>query len=41
VFSDYSRSASRALDSAYIPLGMRDIVRDYFTSLEPRPGSGE
>lgn len=41
VFSDYSQAASRALDSAYIPLGMRDIVRDYFSALEPRRSGGE
>lgn len=41
VFGDYRRSASRALDRSYIPLGMRDIVRDYFSSLEPRAASSE
>lgn len=35
VFSDYSNSAREALESDYIPLGMRDVVRDYFTSIEP------
>jgi hypothetical protein len=35
VFSDYSDQASQALESDYIPLGMQDIVRDYFTSIEP------
>jgi hypothetical protein len=35
VFSDYSGQASQALESDYIPLGMRDVVRDYFTSIEP------
>ena len=35
VFSDYSNAATRALESDYIPLGMRDVVRDYFSSLEP------
>lgn len=40
VFGAYSRSASRALNSGYIPLRMRDIVRDYFSALEPRAGSG-
>jgi hypothetical protein len=35
VFSDYSNAASQALESDYIPLGMRDVVRDYFTSIEP------
>ena len=35
VFSDYANAANRALDSDYVPLGLRDVVRDYFTSLEP------
>ncbi|MBZ0279860.1 MAG: hypothetical protein K8L97_03910 [Anaerolineae bacterium] len=35
VFSDYSDAANRALESDYIPLGLRDVVRDYFSSLEP------
>jgi hypothetical protein len=40
VFSDYRDAANRALESDYIPLGMRDVVRDYFSSLEPGQGSG-
>jgi hypothetical protein len=36
VFSDYRGAANRALDSGYVPLGLRDVVRQYFTSLEPR-----
>jgi hypothetical protein len=36
VFGDYSSAANRALDSGYVPLGLRDVVREYFTSLEPR-----
>ena len=35
VFSDYSNAANRALESDYIPLGLRDVVHDYFTSIEP------
>ena len=35
VFSDYQQAANRALESDYVPLGLRDVVRDYFTSLEP------
>ncbi len=35
VFSDYQNAARRALESDYVPLGLRDVVRDYFTSLEP------
>jgi hypothetical protein len=40
VFGDYRGAANRALDSGYVPLGLRDVVREYFTSLEPR-GRGE
>lgn len=36
VFSSYADAASRALDSDYIPLGMRDVVREYFSSLDPQ-----
>jgi len=36
VFSDYAGAANEALESGYIPLTLRDVVRDYFTSLEPR-----
>ncbi|MEO8610179.1 MAG: hypothetical protein ABI690_19955 [Chloroflexota bacterium] len=39
VFSDYSNAANRALQSDYIPLGLRDVVRDYFSSLEPGQNS--
>lgn len=35
VFAEYASSASRALESGYVPLGMRDVIRDYFTGLEP------
>ena len=38
VFSDYSNAANEALTRGYVPLGMRDIVRDYFTSLSPDSG---
>jgi len=36
VFSEYQNAANRALESDYVPLGLRDVVREYFTSLEPR-----
>ena len=39
VFSEYQDSANRALESDYVPLGLRDVVRDYFTSLEPTGAS--
>jgi hypothetical protein len=35
VFSDYSNAANEAMESDYIPLSLRDVVRDYFASLEP------
>lgn len=35
VFSDYASAANTALDQGYIPLGLRDVIRDYFTSLAP------
>ncbi len=37
VFSEYQNAANRALESDYVPLGLRDVVREYFTSLEPAP----
>lgn len=36
VFGRYADAANAALDSAYIPLGLRGVVRDYFSSLAPR-----
>lgn len=43
VFADYENAANAALDRDYVPLGMRDIVRDYFTSLAPNgePAAGD
>lgn len=35
VYGEYLTEANRALESDYIPLGLRDVVRNYFTSLEP------
>ncbi|HUS94730.1 MAG TPA: hypothetical protein VMZ24_06100 [Patescibacteria group bacterium] len=35
VFADYRDTAFEALEGDYIPLGMKEYVRDYFTSLEP------
>jgi hypothetical protein len=35
VYGDYADAANRALESDYVPLGLRDLVRDYFTGLEP------
>ena len=35
VFGDYRNAAYQALESDYIPLGLKGYVRDYFSSLEP------
>lgn len=35
IYGDYRDAASRALESDYIPLGLRDVVHDYFSALEP------
>lgn len=36
VFGRYADAANTALDSVYIPLALRGVVRDYFSSLAPR-----
>jgi tetratricopeptide (TPR) repeat protein len=35
LYGDYTAEASKAIDDSYIPLGMKDYVRQYFGSLEP------
>ena len=35
VFGDYRDAAYEALSDDYVPLGMKEYVRDYFSSLEP------
>lgn len=35
VYQQYAEQAGMALDSDYIPLGMKDYVRQYFGALEP------
>jgi hypothetical protein len=35
VFSTYQEAASQTIERGLIPLGLRDYVRDYFSSLEP------
>jgi hypothetical protein len=35
VWSDYAGSVNQALDSGYVPLGLRDLIRSYFGSLDP------
>jgi hypothetical protein len=35
VYTDYQAEAASALENSYIPLGIKEYVRDYFSSLEP------
>ena len=35
VYADYATQAGVALEGSYIPLGLKQYVRDYFSSLEP------
>ncbi len=35
VFGDYRDQAYAALEDDYVPLGLKDFIRDYFSSLEP------
>lgn len=35
VYSEYANTAYESLSEDYIPLGMKEYVRDYFSSLEP------
>jgi hypothetical protein len=35
VFRSYEDAANRALENDYVPLGMQDVVRDYFSALQP------
>ncbi|MFN8378308.1 MAG: hypothetical protein U0452_06505 [Anaerolineae bacterium] len=35
VFRSYADAASQNLNTGYVPLGLRDVVRNYFTALEP------
>jgi len=35
VYADYADQAGAALEGNYIPMGMKQYVRDYFSSLEP------
>ncbi len=37
VFGQYQKQAGSALNSDYIPQGYKDLVRDYFSELEPVP----
>ncbi len=35
VYADYEDSVQEALESDYIPISLRDVIREYFSSLEP------
>jgi hypothetical protein len=35
VIGEYRRAAYLALEEEYIPLGLREYIKEYFTSLEP------
>ena len=35
VYVDYAAQAGAALEGSYIPLGLKQYVRDYFSSLQP------
>jgi hypothetical protein len=35
VYADYANSVNEALDTDYIPIGLKDVIRSYFSSLEP------
>jgi hypothetical protein len=35
VYTEYAEDAGAALEGSYIPLGMKQYIRDYFSSLEP------
>lgn len=36
VFAQYQQAANTALNTGRVPLALRDIIRNYFSSLEPR-----
>ncbi|MCZ7544429.1 MAG: hypothetical protein M5R40_13275 [Anaerolineae bacterium] len=35
VFGDYANAVDEAMESGRIPLGLRGVIREYFSSLEP------
>ncbi len=35
VYPDYEDAANEALDNGYVPLGLRELIRKYFGSLDP------
>ena len=36
VYSDFYQYALTTLDRSYVPLSVKDYVRDYFSSLDPK-----
>jgi hypothetical protein len=35
VYASYAAAAAEAMEREYVPTGLRDYVRDYFSRLEP------
>ena len=35
VYASYAAAAAEAMEREYVPLGLKDYVRDYFAALEP------
>jgi hypothetical protein len=35
VYSDYEGAVNEALEGGYVPLGLRDVIRGYFSRLDP------
>jgi hypothetical protein len=35
VYANYAGEVNEALDTDYIPIGLKDVIRTYFSSLEP------
>jgi hypothetical protein len=35
VYTSYAAAAAEAMEREYVPTGLKDYVRDYFTALEP------
>ena len=35
VYADYQEKATQSLQNSYIPAGLKDLVKDYFSSLAP------
>ncbi len=38
IYGAYSREAMTAIDRAYLPASLRDLIKQYFSSLDPGPG---